>query len=60
MADIFHVFRVVCMRKYWMDRAHYESQPNFGWEAMLRHNYCTLDLILDQDNFSIINISGSV
>jgi hypothetical protein len=47
LADAFEEFRRVCMTHYQLDAAHYVSDPQFSWDAMMKMTECELDLLSD-------------
>ena len=49
LADVFQLFRQVCMKVYSLDPAHFFSAPNLSWEAMLITTSATLGLLTDID-----------
>lgn len=49
LADVFQLFRKVCMKVYCLDPAHFFSAPNLSWEAMLITTRATLGLLTDVD-----------
>ena len=49
LADVFQLFRKVCMKVYSLVPAHFFSAPNLSWEAMLITTRATLGLLSDVD-----------
>ena len=49
LADVFKIFRKVCLDKYALDPAHYYTSPGLSWDAMLKHTKVKLDLLTDID-----------
>ena len=49
LADVFQLFRQVCIKVYSLDPAHFFSAPNLSWEAMLITTRATLGLLTDID-----------
>ena len=44
------------MRNYGLDPAHHVSSPQLRWDAMLRHTNCMMDLILNPEMFSMVDV----
>ena len=55
LADVFEVFRNVCMTNYGLDPAHYVSAPQLSWDAMLKNTECELQLISDPEMFRMLD-----
>ena len=49
LADMFENFRKVCLEKYGLDPAHYNSAPGLSWDALLKKTGVELELLTDLD-----------
>ncbi|KAF4531795.1 hypothetical protein B566_EDAN017337 [Ephemera danica] len=49
LADVFEIFRKLCLRDYKLDPAWYFTVPGLAWDAALRHTKVSLDLLTDVD-----------
>ena len=49
LADVFELFRTVCISVYWLDPAYFYSAPNLSWDAMLVTTGVGLSLVDDID-----------
>ena len=62
LADVFENFRILSMKNYRVDPAHYVSSPQLSWDAMQLYTKCELTLISDPEMFRMIDrgIRGGV
>ena len=49
LADVFELFRSVCIKVYCLDPAYFYSAPNLSWDAMLISTDVELELLSDVD-----------
>ena len=54
LTDIFENFRDLCLNYYGLDPAHYYTLPNFAWDAMLLKSGVVIDMIYDEEMYSMI------
>ena len=54
LADIFEVFRNLCLQYCGLDSCHYFSCPGLSWNAILKMMCLKLDLISDIDMYQCI------
>ena len=54
LADIFEIFRRICMNHYGLDPAWYFSAPGLAWDATLKIAKIQLDLLSDHDMLLMI------
>ena len=49
LADVFENFRVMCLKEYELDPAHFVSPPGLVWQACLKKTNIELELLTDYD-----------
>ena len=49
LVDVFENFRLLSLKEYKLDPAHYYTAPGLTWDAMLRHTVIQLELLTDID-----------
>ena len=49
LANVFEAFRVVCLKNYGLDPAHFYTAPGLAWKACLKKTKIRLELLLDPD-----------
>ena len=49
IADVFEKFRVMCLKEYELDPAHFLSLPGLAWQACLKKTIIELELLTDYD-----------
>ena len=49
LADVFEIFRNICIKNYKLDPAHYYTAPGLAWEAALKLTGVNLELLSDPD-----------
>ena len=49
IADVFEKFRVMCLKEYELDPAHFLSLPGLAWQACLKKTNIELELLTDYD-----------
>lgn len=49
LVDVFENFRLLSLKEYKLDPAHYYTAPGLTWDAMLRHTGIQLELLTDID-----------
>ena len=49
LANVFEMFRRVCLRNYGLDPAHFYTAPGLAWQACLKKTGILLELLLDPD-----------
>ena len=49
LADIFVIFRNMCIKVYELDPAHFLSAPGLAWQACLKKTELKLELLTDVD-----------
>ena len=47
LADVFENFRIICIKVYELDPAHFLSAPGLAWQACLKKTEVELELITD-------------
>ena len=47
LADIFEIFRKMCLDIYWLNPAYFVSAPGLAWEACLKKTKVKLELLTD-------------
>ena len=54
LADVFEMFRKMCLRQYGLDPAHYYTSPGLSWDAQLKKTGVELELLTDYDQHLFI------
>ena len=54
LADVFEIFREVCLDNYKLDPAWYLTAPGLSWDAMLRVTGIKLELLTDPDMLMMV------
>ena len=54
LADVFEIFRNMCIKVYELDPAHFLSAPGLAWQACLKKIEVELELITDVDMLLMI------
>ena len=49
LANVFEVFREVCLKNYGLDQAHFYTAPGLPWKACPKKTKIRLELLLDPD-----------
>ena len=49
LANVFELFRSVCLENYGLDPAHFYTAPGLAWKACLKKTELRLELLLDPD-----------
>ena len=49
LADVFEIFRNICLKAYELDPAHFISAPGLAWSAVLKKTEVELALLTDTD-----------
>ena len=49
LADVFNMFRDMCIKEYELDPAHFLSLPGLAWQACLKKTNIELELLTDYD-----------
>ena len=49
LANVFEVFKKVCLKNYGLDPAHFYTAPGLAWKAFLKKTRIRLELLLDPD-----------
>ena len=49
LADIFEIFRDICIKNYNLDPAHYNTAPGLAWDVALKVTKVELELLSDMD-----------
>ena len=54
LADVFESFRIMCLKEYELDFAHYLSAHGLAWQACLKKTGIKLELLTDLDMLLVI------
>ena len=54
LADVFEIFRNMCIKVYEVDPAHFLSAPGLAWQACLKETEVEFELITDPDMLLVI------
>ena len=49
LADVFEIFRNMCIKVYELDPAYFRSAPGLAWQACLKRTKIKLELLTDVD-----------
>ena len=58
LANIFEVFRKICLDNYGLDPAHFYTAPGLAWKACLKKARIRLELLLDPDMLLMSETEG--